>query len=133
MRGLVRELGADPAATDPSHVMPLPGLYNHKYSSPFMVRAQSGPQEIYRPEQFPNIGAPTAPHPSRPVRERAAIRLIGITQSERDWAYAKRALGGGDDPDAVANAIERCRQHLDQIVHRFVRRPKLLKFSSPLL
>src|SRR5579863_4986280 len=41
MRGLVRELGADSAATDSSRAMRLPGLYNHKYSSPFMVRAQS--------------------------------------------------------------------------------------------
>ena len=29
----------------------------------------------------------------------------GISQSERDWAYAKRALARGEDPEAVIQAI----------------------------
>jgi hypothetical protein len=38
MRGLVREFGADPAATDASRVMRLSGLYNHKYERPHLWR-----------------------------------------------------------------------------------------------
>jgi len=33
-RALVRELGADLAATDSSRVLRLPGFYNHKYAKP---------------------------------------------------------------------------------------------------
>ncbi len=109
MRGLVRELGADPAATDSSRVMRLPGLYNHKYSSPFMVRSQAGPQQVYRPEHFPQVSAPSASPSTAPTARAHRDSCNGITQSERDWAYAKRALARGDDPHEVALAIQRFR------------------------
>ncbi|MBV8818368.1 MAG: hypothetical protein JO022_08415 [Acidobacteriaceae bacterium] len=109
MRGLVRELGADPAATDSSRVMRLPGLLNHKYPSPFMVRAQSGPQEVYRPEQFPEVTSPGAGVTTSPGSFVGRSSSAGISQSERDWAYAKRALSRGDNPQDVVIAIERYR------------------------
>jgi hypothetical protein len=37
------------------------------------------------------------------MRERKAH--AGISQSERDWAYAKRALARGEDPEAVIQTI----------------------------
>ena len=52
MRDLVREFGADPAATDASRVMRLPGLYNHTYEKPHLARAEEISREVYRPEHF---------------------------------------------------------------------------------
>lgn len=109
MRGMVRELGADPAATDSSRVMRVPGFYNHKREAPHFVTVQNLNENIYRPEQFPAVAA------DDPARMLAREQNVNIrtrptttaeTQSERDWRYALRSLGRGDDPDAVIRDIE---------------------------
>jgi hypothetical protein len=110
MRGLVREFGADPAATDASRVMRLPGLYNHKYEKPHLVRVEEISREAYRPEHFPKVAAEdpgsrvmqAQTHRARAERARTAGTN---TQSEHDWAYARRALARGDDPVQVIRAI----------------------------
>jgi hypothetical protein len=56
-QALVRETGADPAATDSARVLRLPGSYNNKYASPYSVRVESLAAERYRPEQFPKFPA----------------------------------------------------------------------------
>src|SRR5580658_4817364 len=53
MRNLVREAGADPAATDSSRVLRLPGFISYKHTNPFLVRVESRATETYRPEHFP--------------------------------------------------------------------------------
>ncbi len=105
MRHLVRELGADPAATDISRVLRLPGFANHKYGRPFVVRSESRSTATYTPEHFPRTqddskGASSVATsiPSRGAGHR-------ISQSERDWAYARRALARGDSPQQVVTAI----------------------------
>jgi hypothetical protein len=109
MRGMVREFGADPAAVDSARVLRLPGLYNHKYETPHLIGVQNLSAEIYTPSQFPSFAieqAAVLPAMSRQpcaMRERKAH--AGISQSERDWAYAKRALARGEDPEAVIQAI----------------------------
>src|SRR5258708_22010673 len=40
-KGLARETGADPAATDCARVLRLPGFYNHKYRERFLVTAEA--------------------------------------------------------------------------------------------
>ena len=57
-KALARDTGADPAATDCTRVLRLPGFYNHKYDRPYAVRiephaASSG--GAYPPERFPSI------------------------------------------------------------------------------
>jgi hypothetical protein len=42
--------------------------------------------------------------------ERRAAHTGNITQSERDWAYAKRHLTNGESPDALIQAIAYFRQ-----------------------
>jgi hypothetical protein len=102
-RALVRETGADPAATDSSRVLRLPGFYNHKYSPSHYVRAENRSSEIYSPDRFPQ--------PAEDERSARLTRTIArdpdrpVSQSERDWAYACRALSRGDEPHAVAAAI----------------------------
>lgn len=108
MRHLVRETGADPAATDASRVLRLPGFVSHKHGSPFLVRAESRAMEAYRPEHFPananepqnGRATPAASHP---------LRSGHLSQSELDWAYAKRALARGENPDRIIAAIEQYR------------------------
>ena len=104
MRHLVRETGADPAATDSSRVLRLPGFMNHKYSKPFLVRVETRALQTYGPEQFPRI----------PAEEQGGLRIVSapphpaqatLSQSERDWAYAKRALARGESPDKVIAAM----------------------------
>lgn len=105
MRKLVRELGADPAATDVSRVLRLPGFANHKYGKPFVVRVESRSATTYTPVHFPrtqdNSKGARSIATSTPSRGTAQ----GISQSERDWAYAKRALARGDAPRQVITAI----------------------------
>jgi hypothetical protein len=110
MRGLVRQFGADPAATDASRVMRLPGLYNHKYKKPHLVRAEEISREVYRPEHFPQVGIEEPGSratfaPAQGARGERAKPVDPNTQSEHDWAYARRALARGDDPEQVMRAI----------------------------
>jgi hypothetical protein len=109
---LVRETGADPAATDSSRVLRMPGFMNHKYSKPFLVRVETRSERICGPEHFPaipNDGKGGRTMAGKEPPERANSPHAGITQSERDWAYAKRALARGDSPDTVIAAIAQYR------------------------
>ena len=107
MRHLVRETGADPAATDASRVLRLPGFISHKHGSPFLVRVESRATQTYRPEHFPR--SPTEEQRggigTRGSNNDKPTRAGHLSQSERDWAYAKRALARGDDPQKIIAAI----------------------------
>ncbi len=125
MRHLVRETGADPAATDSSRVLRLPGFMNHKYSKPFLVRVEARTDRTFGPEHFPVV-----PNDSQGGRtlvgkehiDKAGSPHSGITQSERDWAYAKRALARGDSPDAVITAITQYRTGQKSDAHAYAER-----------
>jgi hypothetical protein len=106
---LAQEWGADPAATDCARVLRLPGFYNHKYGVPYRVRTEGGRPEsscLYRPEDFPEIPldrlSPAAQH--RQIR-RSTPTGPALTQSERDWAFAKRALARGETMASVIAAV----------------------------
>ncbi len=126
---LARETGADPAATDSSRVLRLPGFANHKYGKPFLVRAESRSTITYRPEHFPHYpsdGQGTRAVSERVPAARSGPRPGGITQSERDWAYAKRALARGEAPENVIASIARYRagqkSNVDDYAARTVRK-----------
>jgi hypothetical protein len=113
-KSLARNTGADPAATDISRVLRLPGFYNHKYSRPHRVRAERLAVETYRPEHFPKLATGDrgraaigtgAARLSRPAPDRP------LSQSERDWAFARRALARGESPARVAAAIASYRRY----------------------
>jgi RepB DNA-primase from phage plasmid len=114
MRGMVREFGADPAATDSARVMRIPGFTNHKRHPGHMVRAEHLSSATYTPDQFPRLepedrrsGAPNRDFGSSEMRR---LPRGHLSQSERDWAYARRALSRGKSPDSVVSAIARYRQ-----------------------
>ena len=106
-RAMVREFGGDPAATDSTRVLRLPTFSNRKHDPSHMVTARAEATETYHLEDFKlrgdahaisyDRGASGGPQRHRPPGE--------ITQSERDWAFAKRALARGDDPEDVVRRI----------------------------
>jgi hypothetical protein len=107
-QGLAAESGADPAATDSSRVLRLPGWLNQKYDTPHMVTAERMTEETYRPGQFP---APQALD-REPHREKSASRSMSlplprglVSQSERDWAFAREALRRGESKEAVISTL----------------------------
>jgi hypothetical protein len=124
MRHLVRDTGADPAATDSSRVLRLPGFVNHKYARPFVVTVESRSADTYRPEHFPAI--PTEEQGGRQVTGHGPTReprCVGETsQSERDWAYARRALARGESPDKVRAAIAAFRTGQKSDVNQYAER-----------
>jgi hypothetical protein len=81
------------------------GKKNHKYGKPFVVRAESRSTATYTPEHFPRTqdDSKGARSIATSIPSRGAPQ--GISQSERDWAYAKRALARGDSPQQVITAI----------------------------
>ncbi len=93
--------------TDCSRVLRLPGFYNHKYGRRHLVTVQSLAREVWGPERFPKfpaderVGRVATETTHRPAK----VALVGHSQSERDWAYAKRALARGDSEDLVIVAI----------------------------
>jgi hypothetical protein len=106
LRSLAHEFRGDTAATDISRVLRVPGFVNRKYSEEFLVRAIQETDQIYHlcdfavPEDSPDaaryIGGGDEPTRLPPGHK---------SQSEADWAYAKRALSRGDVPEDVIRRI----------------------------
>ena len=110
-RAMAREYGADLAATDCSRVLRLPGFYNHKYSKPHFVRAAELTREVYSPERFPKLEGDERGAGTSGVKHQSGSGATGgLSQSERDWAYARRALARGEAPEAVAAAMAEFRR-----------------------
>lgn len=106
-RAMARKFGGDPAATDSTRVLRLPGFLNRKYDIEFRVQAEKHTDRVhhlqdfrlrtepiendFRPRHQPRTVAPSAPRQ--------------LSQSEHDWAYARRALARGDDPEEIIRRI----------------------------
>lgn len=118
LRALAAQFRGDPAATDTSHVLRIPRFRNGKYNERFFVRAIQGTDQVYQLRDF-------VVHEDSPDRRRAlneaqepARRVPSghRSQSEADWAYAKRALARGDDPQEIMRRIaERFRDAILQM------------------
>ena len=101
-RHLARETGADPAATDAARVMRLPGFYNRKRETPHFVTVDTLNDKVHRPEDFPTPQRTDAPNFRYVRRNQESGKR---SQSERDWAFAKRALARGESPQVVTAAL----------------------------
>ena len=103
---MAHEFGADIAATDASRVLRLPGFANRKYDTECLVQATKQSDKTYNLRDFKVAFGPAK---SDRTAEQRPPRLGGtretLTQSERDWAYAKRALARGDDPEEIIRRI----------------------------
>jgi len=107
LRSLAVQFNGDTAATDISRVLRLPGFTNCKYNERFLVRAIQESDAVYHLRDF-NIHEESPEAPRRLSDRHASPRRMSIghrSQSEADWAYAKRALVRGDSTDQVIQRI----------------------------
>ncbi len=107
LQAMTREFGGDPAATDATRVLRVPGFANKKYETDFYVVARKESTETYHLRDFKlqidSQDSPRYNYNNRAKRESSPRN--DISQSEHDWAFAKRALARGDDPEAVIQRI----------------------------
>jgi RepB DNA-primase from phage plasmid len=108
LRALARKFDGDPAATDSTRVLRLPGFRNHKYDEEFVVSAELRADRIHSPQEFRlriDIGDHEA-HPGRPIARRSdSTQRTTLSQSEHDWAFAKRSLAKGVPTEEVIRQI----------------------------
>ena len=107
LRSLARQFGGDSAATDSTRVLRLPGFTNKKYLTDFLVRAEKHTDHVYHVLDFRLRTEPIDTDFQRQSRFPSQRRDVHrpLSQSERDWAYAKRALARGDHPQEVVHRI----------------------------
>jgi hypothetical protein len=104
-QALVREFSGDPAATDATRVLRLPGFANKKYEPDFYVQARAESTQTHHLRDFKlEIDSQDAPRHYEFKRKQSSSGG-NLSQSEHDWAYAKRALARGDDPEEVIRRI----------------------------
>jgi hypothetical protein len=105
LRAMAVQFGGDPAATDSTRVLRLPGFANKKYDEEFIVQAHHQSNDIYHARDF--MIQEDSPETARHLGSESGRRLPPghKSQSEQDWAYAKRALARGDDPAVVIQRI----------------------------
>ena len=107
LRNLANKFGGDLAATDSTRVLRLPGFANRKLPEEFIVQARHESDAVYTLRDFTiDEDSPEAPRHIGDYRQRERTVPSGHkSQSEHDWAYAKRALSRGDDPEVVIQRI----------------------------
>ena len=106
-QAMVREFDRDPAATDSTRVLRLPGFANKKYQADFYVQVRAESTQTYHLRdfklKFDSQDAPRRHHEE--VGRTQSASSSTLSQSEHDWAYAKRALARGDDHEEVIRRI----------------------------
>src|SRR5260370_35399420 len=87
-------------ATEATRVLRLTGFANRKLPEEFIVQARQESDAVYTLRDFViDEDSPEAPRHFGDYRHRErTMPSAHKSQSERDWAYAKRALARGDDP-----------------------------------
>ena len=107
LRSLANQFGGDAAATDSTRVLRLPGFANRKLSEEFLVQVRQTSDAVYRRCDFTiHEDSPETPRHLGESQEHLRTVPAGFkSQSENDWAYAKRALARGDDPEVVIQRI----------------------------
>ena len=107
LHAMAREFGGDPAATDATRVLRVPGFANKKYKTNLYVDARRESTETYHLRDFKlHIDSQDSPRHNYEKRsKREASERANLSQSEYDWAFAKRALARGEAPEEVRRQI----------------------------
>jgi hypothetical protein len=107
LHSLANHFDGDPAATGSTRVLRLPGFANRKLPEEFVVQARQESNAVYTPRDFRiDEDSPEAPrHFGEYKQTQRTMPSDHKSQSERDWAYAKRALSRGDNPEVVVQRI----------------------------
>ena len=113
LRNLSNQFDGDPSATDSTRVLRLPGFPNRKLSEEFIVQARQESDAVHAPRDFAlQEGSPETPqHAVERQEQPRTMPSDHKSQSERDWAYAKRALARGLSPEEVMGDIAEFRAH----------------------
>jgi hypothetical protein len=112
LHAMAHEFGGDPAATDATRVLRVPGFANKKYETDFYVQARRESTETYHLRDFKlDIDSQDSPRHNYGNRaKRESSPRTNLSQSEHDWAFAKRALTRGDNPEEVVQQIAKHRE-----------------------
>jgi hypothetical protein len=107
LHSLANQFGGDMAATDSTRVLRVPGFANRKLPEEFIVQARQESDALYTLRDFTiDEDSPETPRHFGDYRQRErTVPIDHKSQSEHDWAYAKRALARGDDPEVVIRRI----------------------------
>jgi hypothetical protein len=107
LHSLANKFGGDLAATDSTRVLRLPGFANHKLPEEFIVQARQESDKVYTLRDFTidEDSPETSRHTGDAQARSRSVSSDHKSQSEHDWAYAKRALARGDDPELVIQRI----------------------------
>ena len=112
LHAMAREFDADKAATDAARVLRIPGFLNKKYDQDFLVSARFQTDQVYHSRDFK---LRTEPVESDRRNIHSAPRRPGLaetrplSQSERDWAYVKKALANGANPEELISQLAESR------------------------
>jgi hypothetical protein len=128
LRSLAAHFGGDTAATDATRVLRLPEFINRKYAKDgeFVVQAYQESSRIHSLREF--TVREDSPDFGRYIEFSSSSRSLPRghkSQSEADWAYAKRALSRGDSPEEVARRIADYRAHDKRDPEYYARRTVL--------
>jgi hypothetical protein len=107
LRALASQYGGDPSATDISRLLRLPGFTNRKYNEAFVVRVHHETDVLYAGQDF-HVQEDSPESPRHLGDSQQGTRKIPAghrSQSEADWAYARRALARGDKPEEIISRI----------------------------
>lgn len=109
LHSLATQFGGDSAATDATRVLRMPGFINRKYPNTpdFFVQAHYESNRIHQLRDFSirEDSPDAARHIEDTHGSQRRVPRGHKSQSEADWAYAKRALARGDDPREVIRRI----------------------------
>ena len=107
LHSLANQFGGDMAETDSTRVLRVPGFANRKLPEEFIVQARQESDAVYTLRDFTiHEDSPETPRHLNDDQERSrTVPSDHKSQSEHDWAYAKRALARGDDPEVVIQRI----------------------------
>ena len=132
LHSLANQFGGDPAATDATRVLRLPGFANKKYDEEFVVQVLHESNQIYHSRNF--TVQEDSPETPRHLGDESGRRLPQghKSQSEHDWAYAKRALARGDDPEVVIQRVADYRSE-DKDDPNYYARHTVMKAQAELL
>jgi len=111
MRAMAKEFGGDPAATDSTRVLRLPGFYNKKYQTPYRIEARQESSQVYNlPDFRVSLEATQAQEPGASQRAASQGSALKNTHSERDWRWVMRQLDRGESVDNLVHRLEQSRQ-----------------------
>ena len=101
---LALAFGGDPACTDCSRVLRLPGFLNWKYAPPFSVWVKYLSNQTSTPDHF-RLGIPIC-KPDRGARPAAGQRPPHKdSNSENDWAWVLAELAHGADAEELTRTL----------------------------